>query len=68
MTANPIKKALVLQQVLVLVLYFFVDKHMYLNFLSSKVRYIHSTCIVVVIVAYSGVAGYSQFKLNKILD
>ena len=72
MIANPIKKALVVLAalVLVLVLYFFVDKHMYLNFLSSKGK-IHTfnlVVVLVVIVAYSGVVGYSQFKLNKNLE
>ena len=72
MIANPIKKALVVLAalVLVLVLYFFVDKHMYLNFLSSKgkIHTLNLVVVLVVIVAYSGVVGYSQFKLNKNLE
>ena len=68
MMASPVKKGLVVLSVLVLllVIFFFVDKHMYLNLLSSKGK-VHKLNLLValgVIIFYAGVTGYTQYKLN----
>ena len=68
MMASPVKKSLVVLTglVLLLVIFFFVDKHMYLNLLSSKGK-VHKLNLLValgVIIFYAGVTGYTQYKLN----
>ena len=68
MMASPVKKSLVVLTglVLLLVIFFFVDKHMYLNLLSSKGK-VHKLNVLValgVIIFYAGVTGYTQYKLN----
>ncbi len=72
MMASPVKKGIVVLSVLVIVLviYFFVDKHMYLNLLSSKGK-IHKLNLLVglgVIVFYAGATAFSQYKLNDNLE